>query len=132
MKGSKEIAVSERVDRWMWQVRIFKTRSKAALACDKGKVIVLDIPVKSSYKIKIDQILQIKFKTYTRTVKVLGYPGRRVGAKLLENFMVDLTPEEEYRKKRRIETEIFAYRDPGMGRPTKKERRQMNKFRNKS
>ncbi len=127
----KDGVTFERIDKWLWQVRVFKTRNKASLACEKGKVTINENKVKPSGKVKINQIIIIKFKTYCRTVKALDYPARRVGAKMVEKFMQDLTPEEEYAKKRMIETSIFAGRTPGTGRPTKKDRRQLNKLKNK-
>lgn len=131
MKDIEKGPASERIDRWLWQVRVFKTRSRASQAGESGKIIINDHTVKSSYRIKTGQVIRIMFKTYTRTVKITGFPNRRVGASLVDQYMLDLTPEEEFQKKRLIETEMFAHREPGKGRPTKRERRQLNKFQNK-
>ncbi|MGA2823779.1 MAG: RNA-binding S4 domain-containing protein [Bacteroidales bacterium] len=112
-----------RIDKWLWAVRVFKTRNQATLACRSGKVRISDQPVKPSREVKIGEMITISLDSLTRSVKVLAPIEHRVGAKLVEQFMVDLTPQEEYNKLQLRKDTGFGYRLHGLGRPTKKERR---------
>ena len=112
-----------RIDKWLWAVRIFKTRSQAAAACKGGKVKMDGQNVKASREVKIGEEIHISLTSYTKHVKVKTLLNNRVGAKLVPDYMEDLTSQEEY-DKQKIKKEINAeYRDRGEGRPTKKERR---------
>jgi len=112
-----------RIDKWLWSVRVFKTRNQATLACRSGKVRICDQPVKPSREIKIGEIITISLDTLKRSVKVLAPVEHRVGAKLVEQFLEDLTSQEEYQKLKLRKKAGFGYRLRGLGRPTKKERR---------
>ena len=112
-----------RIDKWLWAVRIFKTRSLASDACRSGKVKILDQVVKPSREIKIDEVISISLPPITKTVKVLLVTGNRVSAKLVPGIMEDLTTEAEYQKLKRLNVANFEFRDRGIGRPTKRERR---------
>lgn len=120
-----------RLDKWLWSVRLYKTRSLAAAACTSGKVQLNGQSVKPSRAVKIGEVFTAVCGEITRTVKVVGLLGSRVGAKLVEQYAEDLTPPEEYAKPREK-----AYLPPplvrpkGTGRPTKKERRSLNPFLN--
>ena len=116
---------SVRIDKWLWSVRLFKTRSQATDACRAGKVKIEDEPVKPSREVRTGQIISLHFGPLTKTVKVVELLQKRVGAKLVANYMEDLTPEEEYRKLELIRQNPFAKRK---GRPTKKERRDMDEW----
>lgn len=112
-----------RIDKWLWAVRIFKTRSLAAAACKGGKVKIDGQNVKPSRELKEDEEISISLTVYLKTVRVKALLNNRVGAKLVENYMEDLTPQEEY-DKQKIKQELNKeYRQRGEGRPTKKERR---------
>ena len=112
-----------RIDKWLWAVRIFKTRNQAGEACKSGKVKISEMPAKSSREVKLNDILEINLKHITRTVRVTGLLKNRVGAKLVENYLEDLTPQEEYAKQKMKKEMNYEFRLRGMGRPTKKERR---------
>lgn len=112
-----------RIDKWLWAVRIFKTRSLASDACRAGKVTINDHAVKPSHEIRTGEVVSVSFPPIVKTVKILVLTGNRVSAKLVPELMEDLTPEEEYRKLKRMREDGFEWRDRGTGRPTKKERR---------
>ncbi len=114
-----------RIDKWLWAVRIFKTRSLASDACRSGKVKILDQAVKASRDLKTGEVISISLAPVTKTVKVLALIGNRVSAKLVEGFMEDLTPEAEYQKLKRSNDAGFEFRERGTGRPTKRERREI-------
>ncbi|TVQ86703.1 MAG: RNA-binding S4 domain-containing protein [Bacteroidetes bacterium] len=116
---------SVRIDKWLWSVRLFKTRSQATDACRTGKVKIEDEQVKPSREVRIGQIISLHFGPLTKTVKVIELLQKRVGAKLVANYMEDLTPAEEYQKLELIKQNPFAKRK---GRPTKKERRDMDEW----
>jgi ribosome-associated heat shock protein Hsp15 len=114
-----------RIDKWLWAVRLFKTRSLSAEACRTGKVSIKDMPVKASREVKINDIIVIQQQPVIRTVKVLSLLHNRVSAKLVPLHMEDLTPASEYEKIEIRKAVAFVYRPRGAGRPTKKERRDM-------
>ncbi|MEI6435054.1 MAG: RNA-binding S4 domain-containing protein [Bacteroidota bacterium] len=117
--------INIRIDKWLWAVRLFKTRSLASEACRSAKVKILDHVVKPSREIKTGDVISISFPPIVKTVKVCAVSGNRVSAKLVSGLMEDLTPPEEYEKlKRNHETE-FEFRQRGIGRPTKRERREI-------
>jgi len=117
-----------RIDKWLWSVRIFKTRSQATEACRKGKVKIDDQEVKPSREVKTGDIIKVDLKAFEKTVKVIDLLDKRVSAKLVQNYMEDLTPKEEYDKPQKIRETNYEYRERGAGRPTKKERRMIEKL----
>ena len=114
-----------RIDKWMWSVRIFKTRNQATLACRSGRIKISDQPVKPSREIKTGEVITISLDALKRSVKVIAPVTHRVGAKLVEQFMEDLTTQEEYQKLKERKDAGFGHRLRGLGRPTKKERRKI-------
>jgi ribosome-associated heat shock protein Hsp15 len=114
-----------RIDKWLWAVRLFKTRSQATDACRAGKVKVQGVTAKPSRELKLDHEISIQYGPITRTVKVTGLIEKRVGAKLVPDNLIDLTPQEEYQKLEQIKDNPFTRRK---GRPTKKERRDMDQW----
>ena len=114
-----------RIDKWLWAVRIFKTRSLASESCRSGKVKILDQAVKPSHEVKVDEVISIALAPITKTVKVVALTGNRVSAKLVAGFMEDITPQEEYQKLKRMKETTFEFRERGIGRPTKRERREI-------
>jgi len=114
-----------RIDKWLWSVRVFKTRNQAPLACRSGRVRIGNQPVKPSREIKEGEVITISLDALKRSVKVIAAIGHRVSAKLVEQFMEDITPEEEYQNLKLRKDGRFGYRLRGLGRPTKKERRKI-------
>ena len=84
-----------RVDKWLWSVRVFKTRSQATDACKKGRVFINNDEAKASRSIKVDDIVEVKKPPVLFRYKVLDVLQKRVGAKLVDNYMKDITPEQE-------------------------------------
>jgi ribosome-associated heat shock protein Hsp15 len=113
---------SYRVDKFLWAVRIFKTRSLATDICKSKRIIINDIAVKPSRIIKIGDIIEYKQAPIIRTFEVLDFPKSRVSAKLSINFVKETTPESSFEMLKQIKNTIIK-RDKGSGRPTKKERR---------
>ncbi len=122
---------SARIDKWLWCVRLFKTRSLATRACRSGKIKIDNEDVKPSREISEGTIITIKSGAIEKTVKVKELLNKRVGAKLVDKFMEDLTPEEEYKKIELIKSQSVLKRPKGLGRPTKKERREIDDWLNK-
>jgi ribosome-associated heat shock protein Hsp15 len=117
-----------RIDKWLWAVRLYKTRSVAANACRNGHVLVKGQRVKPSRDVHIDETIAAKTGSIQRTVKVRGFPSSRVSAKLVPEFLEDLTPASEYEKAREFTAGPVFVWDKGSGRPTKKSRRLWEKF----
>ncbi|HOY31493.1 MAG TPA: RNA-binding S4 domain-containing protein [Bacteroidales bacterium] len=117
-----------RIDKWLWSVRIYKTRSLATDACRNGKVKIAGQVVKASREVKCNDLITIQQQQITKTIKVMALLEKRVSAKLVTQFMEDLTPQSEYEKIETIKAVSFIYRPKGLGRPTKKERRDIEKF----
>jgi len=112
-----------RVDRWLFTVRLFKTRSQAADACRNGKVRLNGSPAKAAKPLRVGDTVTVRQSPITRTFKVVGLTERRVGAKLVPDFATDETPEAERDKLR------LAKRGHGdSNRPTKRDRRLIHRF----
>jgi ribosome-associated heat shock protein Hsp15 len=114
-----------RIDKWLWSVRVFKTRNQATLACRSGKVRISDQLVKPSREVKIGDVVTVSLESIKRSLKVIALLQNRVGAKLVDQFMEDQTSEEEYNKLKLNNEGEFGYRLRGSGRPTKKHRREI-------
>ena len=121
-----------RIDKWLWAVRIYKTRSQASEACKKGKVIIDDVQVKPSRTIKRGEVVLVKNPPVTYQYKVLGLLGKRQSAKVIVDYIEDITPEEEKVKLEMKKYAGFEIRDRGVGRPTKRERRLIDQLKRKS
>lgn len=119
---------STRIDKWLWAVRIYKTRSQASEACKKGRIIINGIQVKPSRVIKTGETIFIRKPPVVYTYRVKGLLQRRQSAKLAREYYEDLTSVEELNKLK-INEKLFFSRVKGSGRPTKKERRIMDKLR---
>ena len=117
---------SVRMDKWLWAVRIFKTRSLASDACRQGHVTVAGQPVKPARDVKVNEVVVVKKDDLTRTYKVLQLLQQRVGAPAAREYFEDQTPESELQKAREPRLKPLFFRPKGMGRPTKKERRAIN------
>lgn len=119
---------SVRIDKFLWSVRIFKTRSIASEECRKGRVIINDVQVKPSRLISKDEIITVKKLPVVYTYRVIEPIENRVGAKLVQSHIEDLTPEEEKMKLEISHASLNGYRLKGAGRPTKKERRNLDRL----
>ena len=119
-----------RIDKWLWAVRLFKTRSQASAACRGGKVKIENAVVKPSREVKLEDIIQVQAGGFTKTVKVNGILKNRVSAKLAVEYLEDITPAEEIDKKLMLRELNYERRDRGVGRPTKKSRRLIERLKN--
>jgi ribosome-associated heat shock protein Hsp15 len=117
------MSAEARIDKWLWAVRLFKTRSLAAAACKDGKVLVGGQRVKPAREVHPGEIISAKAHGVQRTIKALAVPSGRVSAKLVPEFLEDLTPAAEYEKAREAALAPQFQWSKGMGRPTKKNRR---------
>ena len=117
-----------RIDKFLWAVRIYKTRSAASEACKKGRVIIGDVAVKSSRMITAGEKIIVKKPPVTYTYIVINPIENRVGAKLVSDYLSDITPEEEKNKIIPGHQPLNGVRPRGTGRPTKRERREIDDF----
>jgi ribosome-associated heat shock protein Hsp15 len=117
-----------RIDKFLWAVRIYKTRSIAADECSKGRIIIKDLPVKPSRLVSKDEIITVKKPPVNYTYRILEPIENRVSAKLVGNYLADLTPEEEKIKLVMHHLGGTGFRERGTGRPTKKDRRIIDKW----
>lgn len=117
-----------RVDKWLWTVRLFRTRSLASDACRAGSVVINQLPVKPARAVRAGETIEVRQGVVRRTLRVVGVPPARVGAKLVAQFCDDLTPPEEFAKAREARLQHVLAREKGSGRPTKKDRRLRDKF----
>ncbi|MBE0678441.1 MAG: RNA-binding S4 domain-containing protein [Bacteroidales bacterium] len=117
----------ERIDKFLWFVRIFKSRSAATEACRIGRVTIDGQPVKPAHTVTQGTTVAVRKPPVTYTWLITDLPNNRVGAKLVTGYISDLTPEEEKNKLAASKT-AFGYRPRGSGRPTKRERRDLEDF----
>jgi ribosome-associated heat shock protein Hsp15 len=117
-----------RIDKWMWATRIFKTRTIASEACKKSRVMINNTPVKPSRMIKVGDVLQIRKPPVTYSFKVLALTEKRMGAKLVPEFLENVTTPDQYELLELDRINGFVNRSKGTGRPTKKDRRELETF----
>ncbi|MEO6246482.1 MAG: S4 domain-containing protein [Opitutaceae bacterium] len=117
-----------RLDKWLWGVRVFKTRALATDACRAGSVSVNELPAKPARDVRAGEIVTVRLGLFTRILRVDGVPRSRVGAKALPEFCMDLTPPEEFAKLRERSLQQVLAREKGSGRPTKRDRRLMDRL----
>ena len=117
-----------RIDKWIWAVRIFKTRTVAADACKKGRVFIGDIQAKPSRTVKVGDIVRVRKPPITYSFRVLALTENRLGAKLVPEYMENITPKSEMDLLDVIRVSGFIDRRKGLGRPTKREGRQLSRF----
>lgn len=117
-----------RIDKFLWSVRVYKTRTEAADACRSGKVSVNGTEAKASRDIKAGDVLTVRKGSVHFQYKVLVPVSNRQGAKLVPEFVEDITPQEELDKLNAPFETIYVRRDRGTGRPTKKERRDLDRL----
>ncbi len=117
-----------RIDKYLWAIRVFKTRSIAAEAIKKGRVMISGQPVKNSRVVKVGMTIDVKFPPITRSFKVLAISGKRMGAKLVPDFMKEVTTDDQIELMELTRMANAMGRRKGLGRPTKKERRELDKL----
>lgn len=115
-----------RLDKYLWAVRIFKTRSDAAAAIRQNRVMVNNAYAKPSREVNIGDMITVRRERITYSYKVLDLVSSRQGAKLVPQYCLNCTPQEELDKLNVPHETIFVFREKGMGRPTKKERRDID------
>jgi ribosome-associated heat shock protein Hsp15 len=122
------LPASVRIDKWLWSIRLYKTRGLATEACRSGRVTIEGKAVKPARDVKIHDLIVAKNGDLTRTVKVIALLDKRVSASVVPEYAEDLTPAAEYEKPRDPVLEPIFFRPKGAGRPTKKERRALGNF----
>ena len=121
-----------RIDKFLWSVRVFKTRSIASDECRKGRILINDIQVKPSRLISRNEIIIVKKPPVNYTYRVIEPVENRISAKIVSQFVEDMTTEAEKAKLDMRQATGIVHRDKGTGRPTKKERRLIDKLRDDS
>ena len=117
-----------RIDKWLFAVRLFKTRGQATEACRRGKIKLNESQAKAAKSIKLGDIINIRQSPMIRSLEVIGLTERRIGAKLVENFAKDITPKEEWDKFYKSKSNRTESQNKSQGRPSKKERRLIDQF----
>ena len=116
------MAKSVRIDKYLWAVRIYKTRTLSTEACKKGRVTMDDAPAKASRMVNVGDVIHVKKMPVVYSYRVLDPIEKRVGAKIAKQYVENITPPEELQKLE-LQDDFYIKRDRGAGRPTKKERR---------
>lgn len=116
-----------RIDKWLWAVRIFKTRSLAAEACGKGHVSIGGVNVKASREVKVGDTVSVRVPPIQRDYRVKQVTDKRMSAQLAVDFVEEVTPQERLDILRGVRMQ-FEYRDKGLGRPTKRDRRLIDRL----
>lgn len=119
-----------RVDKWLWAVRIFKTRTLAAEECAKGHVRIGDVHVKASREIRVGEVIRVRMSPIERHFLVKQVADKRMSAQLAVDFVEEVTPQEQLDLLNAAKAWGFEYRERGSGRPTKRDRRMIDKMKN--
>lgn len=119
---------SLRLDKWLWAVRVFRTRSLASDACRAGSVEVNSVPAKPAREVRVGEKVAVRQGLMVRTLQVVAIPRARVGAKLVASYSLDLTPPEEWAKAKENSVQQVLAREKGSGRPTKRDRRLLDRL----
>ena len=117
-----------RIDKFLWSVRFYKTRNIAAEEIKKNRVSIGENVVKSSKEVKIGDVIKIKKNQIEYKIKVTDLPKSRIGAKLVALYVIDMTEKDQYEILKMRKSAQDYYRQKGLGRPTKKDRREMDDF----
>jgi len=120
--------LSVRLDKWLWAVRVFKTRALACAACRQRHVTISGLPAKPSREVRANEVVVVRKDNLTRQFKVLQLLDRRVSAPKARAYAEDQTAPSELEKPRQPDFRPFLFRPKGSGRPTKKERRDIDRF----
>lgn len=119
-----------RIDKYLWNIRVFKTRSMATTACKKGQIKMDSKNIKPSKEIFGNELILVRRNQINYQIKVLDLPKSRVGAKLVDLYRKDITPKDAFEKRNFLKFSKEYYRQKGAGRPTKKERRDIDNYQN--
>lgn len=117
-----------RIDKYLWTIRYYKTRNKAAEACKKGQVSLNEVKAKASKELSLGDVISVRKDQIVYQIEVLDFPKNRVGAKLVDLFRKDTTSKEYLEQKELLSLNRAHYRKKGEGRPTKKDRRDIEGF----
>ncbi|MDP5105067.1 S4 domain-containing protein [uncultured Polaribacter sp.] len=117
-----------RIDKYLWCIRVFKTRSIATTACKKGQVKIENTSIKPSKEVFGNELILVRKNQINYQIKVLDLPESRVGAKIVDLYRKDVTPKEEFEKTELLKYSKDYYRKKGAGRPTKKDRRDIEGY----
>ena len=117
-----------RIDKFLWSVRFYKTRNIAAEEIKKNRVSIGENVVKSSKEVKMGDVIKIKKNHIEYKIKVIDLPKSRIGAKLVALYVIDMTEKDQYDILKMRKSAQDYYRQKGLGRPTKKDRREMDDF----
>ena len=123
--------VKHRIDKYLWCIRVYKSRTLAIEACEGGKVKIKGERVKPSHSVKIGEEINVQQGFIRKVYKVMAFLEKRVAAKLVINFAEDITPKEEIEKAQIAKFVSYESKFRDSGRPTKKDRRLLQKYRNK-
>ena len=127
---AKEALKKVRIDKWLWSVRIFKSRSMATTACKTGKVKIEGNNAKPSQMLEAEQLVEVKKNGYNLSFRSITLIEKRVGAPIAKECYEDLTPADELNKfdSKYLNSSLSEIREKGLGRPTKRERRDIDDF----
>lgn len=121
-----------RIDKWLWAVRIFKTRTIATEACKKGRVTIgaapADVVAKPARTVRVGDVVNVRKSPVTYSFRVLALTENRLGAKLVPEYMDNITPREQLDLLEVVKISGFIDRRKGLGRPTKREGRELARF----
>ena len=117
-----------RIDKYLWCVRYYKTRTLATAACKKGQVKINDVIAKPGREIYPQDKITLRKNQINYSLVVNDIPSSRVGAKLVDIYRIDTTPKEQFQAQELLKLSKDHYRKQGVGRPTKKERRDIDEF----
>lgn len=117
-----------RIDKWLWAVRIFKTRTIAADECGKGHVIIGDVKVKASREVRKGEVVKVRMAPIERHYLVKQLTDKRMSAQLAVGFVEDVTPPEQIALLNASKAYGYEYRERGLGRPTKRDRRMLDRW----
>ena len=117
-----------RIDKFLWCIRLCKTRSIAANECKAGKVWVNGELIKASRELKVNDVVKVRKGPVHFSVQIISFPTSRVAAKLVSTYVNDVTPKEELDRLEMLRLQRIVDRPRGLGRPTKRERRSLDDF----
>lgn len=121
--------MEERIDKWLWAMRVFKTRTIATDACKKGRVTMGGVAVKPSRTVKPGDVIDVRKPPITYTFRVKALAPNRLGARLVPDYLENLTPQAQYDLLEMTRISGFVDRRKGLGRPTKRDSRELSRFR---
>lgn len=122
----------ERIDKWLWAMRVFKTHSIATDACKKGRVMMGGVAVKPSRSVKVGDVVDVRKPPVTFSFRVKALSPGRLGARLVPDYLENITPQSQYDLLEMTRISGFVDRRKGLGRPTKRDSREMSRFREES